>query len=201
MFGGRAASWNLRDTHMMETLEDLLAHVERQAGGARAVVWAHNSHLGDARATEMGEAGELNLGQLAREAYGDKVRLIGLTTHTGSVIAAENWDEPPQRKRVRPSLAGSYERLFHDVGLPRFLLRFDVRETREAMLAPRLERAIGVIYRPETERSSHYFRAKLPEQFDAVLHIDETSALEPLETWSHDEAAAADLPETYPTGV
>jgi erythromycin esterase-like protein len=200
MFGGRVESWNLRDTHMMETLEALLAHVAQQAGGSRAVVWAHNSHLGDARATEMGESGELNLGQLAREAYGDKVRLIGFTTHTGSVTAASNWDDPTHRKRIRPSLEGSYERLFHDVGMAQFLLRFDDRETREAMLAARLERAIGVIYRPETERASHYFRARMPEQFDAVIHIDETHGLEPLEKWSHDETST-DLPETYPTGV
>jgi erythromycin esterase-like protein len=199
MFGGRVESWNLRDTHMMETLEALLAHVAQQVGEARAVVWAHNSHLGDARATQMGEAGELNLGQLAREAYGSQTRLIGFTTHTGSVTAASNWDEPAQRKRVRPSLAGSYERLFHEVGVAQFLLRFDDRETREALLAQRLERAIGVIYRPDTERASHYFRTRLPEQFDAVMHIDETRALEPLETWAHDEAP--DLPETYPTGV
>jgi erythromycin esterase-like protein len=200
MFGGRVESWNLRDTHMMETLEALLTHIEQDpsAGGqARAVVWAHNSHLGDARATEMGEAGELNLGQLVREAYGDQSRLIGFTTHTGTVTAASNWDEPAQRKRVRPSTAGSYERLFHEVGMPRFVLRFDDRDVRDALVAPRLERAIGVIYRPDTERVSHYFRARLPKQFDAVLHIDETSALDPLEKWSRDEA---DLPETYPTG-
>jgi erythromycin esterase-like protein len=198
MFGGRAESWNLRDTHMMETLEALLRHVGQGSGTARAVVWAHNSHLGDARATQMGEMGELNLGQLVREAYGDRSRLIGFTTHTGTVTAASNWDEPAQRKVVRPSLAGSYERLFHDVDLPRFSLRFDDRDIRDALTAPRLERAIGVVYRPESERVSHYFRARLPKQFDAVLHIDETHALEPLEKWSRDEA---DLPETYPTGV
>lgn len=199
MFGGRVESWNLRDTHMMETLEALLAHVAQQVGEARAVVWAHNSHLGDARATQMGEMGELNLGQLAREAYGDRSRLIGFTTHTGTVTAASNWDEPARRKRVRPSLAGNYERLFHEVDVPQFLLRFDDRDVRDALMAPRLERAIGVIYRPDTERASHYCRARLPEQFDAVMHIDETRALEPLETWAHDEAP--DLPETYPTGV
>src|SRR5205823_3021829 len=119
MFGGRVESWNLRDTHMMETLDALLAHVGQQAGQARAVVWAHNSHLGDARATQMGEMGELNLGQLVRETYGKQARSIGFTTHTGTVTAASNWDEPSQRKRVRPSLAGSYERLFHHVGRDR----------------------------------------------------------------------------------
>ena len=198
MFGGRAESWNLRDTHMMETLQALLAHVRQTAGTARAVVWAHNSHLGDARATQMGAGGELNLGQLARQAYGARARLIGVTTHTGTVTAASNWDEPAQRKRVRPSLAGSYERLFHDVGMPQFLLRLGESEMRELLAEPRLERAIGVIYRPDTERVSHYFRAQLTGQFDAVLHIDETLALAPLETWSLDEA---DLPETYPSAL
>jgi len=196
MFGGRVESWNLRDTHMMETLRALIAHVGQASGRARAVIWAHNSHLGDARATEMGERGELNLGQLARETYGDRVRSIGFTTHTGSVTAASNWDEPAQRKRVRPSLPGSYERLFHDVGIDRFLLSFADPEVRRALREPRLVRAIGVIYRPDTERMSHYFRTHLAEQFDAVIHIDETRALEPLELWSRDEA---DVPETYPS--
>jgi erythromycin esterase-like protein len=195
MFGGRVESWNLRDTHMMETLTALLEHVKKTSGDARAVIWAHNSHLGDARATQMGEMGELNLGQLVREAHGDESRLIGFTTHTGSVTAASNWDEPAARKRVRPSMPGSYERLFHDVGISQFLLLLGEDDTREALRASRLERAIGVIYRPDTERVSHYFRARLPDQFDAVLHIDETHALEPLEEWSIDEI---DLPETYP---
>jgi erythromycin esterase-like protein len=198
MFGGRVASWNLRDTHMMETLDALLAHVHQSAGDARAVVWAHNSHLGDARATEMGDMGELNLGQLAREKHGQRVFLIGFTTHTGTVTAASNWDEPAQRKRVRPSMAGSCERLFHEAGVSRFLLLLREGPAREALRNERLERAIGVIYRPESERVSHYFRARLSEQFDAVLHIDETSALEPLERWARDEA---DLPETYPSGI
>lgn len=198
MFGGRAESWNLRDTHMMQTLEALLAHVSQTSGNARGVVWAHNSHLGDARATEMGDRGELNLGQLVRQAYGDATFLIGFTTHAGSVTAASNWDEPAQRKAVRPSMAGSYERLFHDVGISQFLLLLREGATREALRTARLERAIGVIYRPESERVSHYFRARLPEQFDAVLHIDETSALKPLERWAHPEA---DLPETYPSGM
>jgi erythromycin esterase-like protein len=198
MFGGRVLSWNLRDTHMMETLEALLRHVQQTSDHARAVIWAHNSHLGDARATYMGDSGQLNLGQLVRQRYGGEARLIGFTTHAGTVTAASNWDEPAQRKRVRPSLPDSYERLFHDVGVPRFLLLLDNRDVRPVLSTPRLERAIGVIYRPETERISHYFRAYLPEQFDAVLHIDETRALEPLETWSIDEA---DLPETYPTAL
>ncbi len=198
MFGGRVESWNLRDTHMMETLEALLAHGRQMSAGARVVVWAHNSHLGDARATQMGEIGELNLGQLVREKHGSRAFLVGFTTHHGSVTAASNWDEPAQRKRVRPSLAGSYERLFHDVGLERFLLLLREPTSRQALRDQRLERAIGVIYRPETERQSHYFRARLADQFDAVMHIDETSALQPLERWAHDEI---DLPETFPSGM
>jgi len=198
MFGGRAQSWNLRDTHMMQTLQALVAHIRQTSGAARAVVWAHNSHLGDARATHMGQMGELNLGQLAREAYGTDARLVGFTTHTGTVTAASDWDEPSERKRVRPSLDGSYERLFHDVGVERFFLLLAEPATREALATPRLERAIGVIYRPDTERMSHYFRARLPDQFDVVFHIDRTRAVEPLEPWSVDEA---DLPETYPTAL
>jgi erythromycin esterase-like protein len=198
MFGGRVESWNLRDTHMMETLGALLDHVSQQSATARAVVWAHNSHLGDARATYMGDIGELNLGQLVREHHGRDAFLVGFTTHAGTVTAASNWDEPAQRKRVRPSLPGSYERLFHDVGLDRFLLLLGDDVVREALRTPRLERAIGVIYRPESERVSHYFSARLSEQFDAVMHIDEATALTPLEKWAHDEV---DLPETYPTGI
>jgi len=198
MFKGRDESWNLRDTHMVETLEALLEHVRRTSGEARAVVWAHNSHLGDARATQMGARGELNVGQLVRERFGNQTRSIGFTTHSGLVTAASNWDEPAQRKRVRPSLNGSYERLFHDIGIERFFLTLDDRDVREALRRPRLERAIGVIYRPDTERISHYFQASLSNQFDAVMHIDQTHALEPLETWAIDEA---DLPETYPTAL
>jgi erythromycin esterase-like protein len=198
MFGGRAESWNIRDRHMMETLEALLAHVRSPHTPVRAVVWAHNSHLGDARATEMSARGELNLGQLVRERFGDEAALMGFTTHTGTVTAANDWDDPAERKRIRPSLPGSYERLFHDVGLPRFLLLLRDGLVRETLMKPRLERAIGVVYRPQTERLSHYFEARLPDQFDAVVHIDQTSALKPLERWARDEV---DLPETYPYGV
>jgi erythromycin esterase-like protein len=195
MFAGDADSWNVRDTHMMETLEHLL----RYAGSrSRAVVWAHNSHLGDARATQMSARGELNLGQLVRQRFGRDAWLVGFTTHTGSVTAARNWGDPAERRRVRPSLNGSYERLFHEVGLGRFLLLLREGRMREALRSERLERAIGVIYRPETERPSHYFGARLAEQFDAVIHIDETRALQPLEAWARDEV---DLPETYPFGI
>jgi Erythromycin esterase len=137
----------------------------------------------------MGDSGELNLGQLVREAYGTQARLIGFTTHTGTVTAESNWDEPAQRKRVRPSLAGSYQRLFHDVGIGQFQLRLADAATRDALSTPRLERAIGVIYRPDSERASHYFQARLPQQFDAILHIDDTHALEPLE--AHDNVLPA----------
>ena len=196
MFAGQVESWNLRDTHMMETLDALLTWTTRRADYSRAVVWAHNSHLGDARATQMGGWGELNLGQLARERHGDAVFLIGFTTHSGTVTAAREWDEPAERRRVNPSIANSYERLLHDTGLERFMLRTSA--AREALADARLERAIGVIYKPETEQAGHYFRARLGDQFDAVIHIDRTSALTPLERSSHEDV---DLPETYPTGV
>jgi erythromycin esterase-like protein len=196
MFGGRVESWNLRDTHMMETLVSLMAWTTRCSGYARAVVWAHNSHLGDARATQMGEWGELNLGQLARERHGDRAFLIGFTTHTGTVTAAREWDQSAERRRVNPSVTGSCERLFHATGFDRFVLATST--IRDALAEARLERAIGVIYKPETERASHYFHARIADQFDAVIHIDTTSALTPLERWSHENA---DLPETYPTGV
>jgi erythromycin esterase-like protein len=198
MFGGRAESWNVRDRHMMQTLEALLQYLAPAGQKSRAVVWAHNSHLGDARATEMGDRGELNLGQLVRERFGQDAWLVGFTTHTGTVTAVNDWDDPAERRRVRPSLNGSYERLFHEVGLDRFLLRLREGAARDVLRQPRLERAIGVIYRPESERLSHYFHARLSDQFDAVFHIDETSALDPLERWARDEV---DLPETYPTGI
>ncbi len=198
MFRGRAESWNLRDRHMMSTLEELLAREHEAGRPGKAVVWAHNSHLGDARATSMAAGGELNLGQLAREDFGDAACLIGMTTHRGSVTAAREWDQPAEYRQVRPSLPGSYERLFHDTGLPMFLLRLRDRPIIPVLARARLERAIGVLYKPETERGSHYFSANLTEQFDVVVHVDDTRALEPLEAWSRHEA---DLPETYPTGV
>ena len=200
MFRGRAESWNLRDQHMAETLRELLQFLDRTRSGARVVLWAHNSHLGDARATEMGEGGELNVGQLARQQFGAAAVLVGFTTSTGTVTAATDWDGPAHRRHVRPALAGSYERLFHEVGIPRFLLplRSDP-ELASALAGPRLERAIGVIYVPETERRSHYFHARLPEQFDYVLHFDETRALEPLERTSMWEAG--EMAETFPSGL
>jgi erythromycin esterase-like protein len=199
MFRGRDESWNLRDSHMAETLERLAEHLDRQFGRANIVVWEHNSHLGDARATEMGDGGELNVGQLVRERYGHEALLVGFSTYTGSVTAASNWDGPAEHKRVRPALPESYEALFHDVGMPRFMLMLNQQNAAtEALRARRLERAIGVIYRPQTERYSHYFYARLPEQFDAIIHLDETRALEPLDRTSGREEH--ELPETFPSG-
>jgi erythromycin esterase-like protein len=200
MFGSRQHSWNLRDTHMADTLDALIAHVGKTSGSARAVVWAHNSHLGDARATEMGQHGEINLGQLARERYQKDAYIIGQTTHAGSVTAASDWDEPTHHMRVQPSLPASYEALFHTVGLERFLLTFEDEQVCEALTVPRLQRAIGVIYRPETERVNHYFVAQLCKQFDMVLHLDRTHALEPLDSWAN-IAPAVDMAETYPSGL
>src|ERR687890_1538637 len=186
MFLEEVSSWNLRDRHMAETLDALVAHLERQSACARIVIWAHNSHVGDARATQMGQRGELNIGQLVRERSGYDAVLVGFTTHHGSVTAASGWGGPAERKRVRPALSDSYEAMFYDTQLARFLLtlREGATET-EGLRKPRLERAIGVIYRPETERMSHYFHAQLSEQFDAVLHFDETTAVEPLEPGAH----------------
>ena len=200
MYRGGVSSWNLRDRHMMETLQALSTHLsQRLDEDAKLVVWAHNSHLGDARATSMGRAGELNLGQLVREAEGKKAFLVGFTTYDGEVTAASDWDAPSERKRVRPALLGSYEHLFHRVGPERFFLPLrDPGEALGGLGEERLERMIGVIYRPQTERQSHYFHCDLLRQFDAVVHLDRTSALEPLEPtgeWSRGEPA-----ETYPFG-
>jgi erythromycin esterase-like protein len=200
MFGGRVESWNLRDAHMVETLGWVMRYLASRITAPRVVVWAHNSHLGDARATEMGEGGELNVGQLVRQQYGSEAVLIGFSTYQGSVTATSNWDEPAQRKIVRPGLRESYEALFHDTGIRNFSLDLGTPgDAVEGLARPRLQRAIGVIYRPETERLSHYFHARLPAQFDTILHYDTTRAVEPLDhtsTWEPGE-----LPETYPSGI
>jgi erythromycin esterase-like protein len=199
MFQGRVSSWNLRDTHMFETLQALFQHLEGQRPGAKVVVWAHNSHLGDARATRMGEEGELNLGQLVRQRYDREALLVGFLTHEGTVTAADDWDGPARRKRVRPSLPGSWEHLFHETGLSKCYVRLREHAINEELRGRRLERAIGVIYRPQTERVSHYFDADLPAQFDAVLHFDQTTAVEPLEAISIPDEE--EVPETFPFGV
>jgi erythromycin esterase-like protein len=199
MFADHGTSWNLRDRHMADTLARLRAHLARHGDPARVVVWEHNSHIGDARATEMGRRGELNVGQLARERWPGSVALVGFTTYEGTVTAASTWDAPAERKRVRPALPDSYEALFHQMGEPRFLLDLTHGEAAESLRGPMLERAIGVIYRPETERTSHYFEASLADQFDAVIHIDETRAVEPLERTAGWELG--EPPETYPTAL
>lgn len=200
MFRGRVSSWNLRDSHMVETLQALDRHLVSDHGLPRIAVWAHNSHLGDASATEMGEAGEWNVGQLMRDRYHEQAVLVGFSTHHGTVTAASDWDQPPRRKRVRPGLAGSWEELLHRTMTARFLLPLRGNAALQGLAAPqRLQRAIGVIYRPETERQSHYFMTRLPQQFDALIHIDETSALAPLD---HDPVwHSVEPPETYPSGV
>jgi erythromycin esterase-like protein len=206
MFRGRASSWNLRDRHMADTLDAIERHLGSTGRTPKVVVWAHNSHLGDARYTDMRHRGELNLGQIIRERHGDAVRLIGFSTSTGTVTAAHDWDEPGRQMRVRPPLAGSYETLFARIaetrGVPRYLLL--LREPNEATRAlenAQLQRAIGVIYRPETERISHYYEAQLPRQFDAMIHLDETRALRALEPDAEWHRATEEPPETFPTGI
>jgi erythromycin esterase-like protein len=200
MFGGRVTSWNLRDQHMAQTLQALLDHLDRYDEGtpARIVVWAHNSHVGDARATEVGTDGQLTLGQLARERYRDDCRLIGFSTYTGTVTAASDWGGVAERKVVRPALPGSVEELFHETGNPAFAVASD--SAAAAVLdVVRLGRAIGVIYLPATERQSHYYHVRPGDQFDAMIHIENTQALEPLEVTS--EWIAGETPETFPTGL
>jgi erythromycin esterase-like protein len=201
MFRGRISSWNLRDRHMSETLDALSTHLDQtRAKSTRIVVWEHNSHVGDARATEIGRLGEWNVGQLSRERYGDRAFLVGFSTYTGWVTAASDWDGPAERKQVRPALPGSYEEAFHQTGLGNFMLPLQPGSAaRDALLESRLERAIGVLYLPRTERQSHYFAAELPQQFDAVIHIDTTDAVQPLEPTSHWDTGEA--PETYPIGL
>ena len=196
MYYGSRASWNLRDSHMFETLKNLLAF---HGPDSKAVVWAHNSHVGNAAATEMAARGEYNIGQLCRKEFGDQAYIVGFGTHSGTVAAASEWDGPMEVKQVRPSLPNSYERLCHATGLARFML--GLRGPGDfcgpkGLGRERLERAIGVIYRPETELASHYFQANLPEQFDEYIWFDDTHAVTPLDT-----AEIKGLPDTYPFGV
>jgi len=198
MFSRRISSWNLRDRHMAETLDQLISHL---GASAKIVVWAHNSHLGDARATEMSNQGELNVGQLVREKYGNRSVLIGFTTYTGAVTAASNWDGPAEQKQVRPALSDSFEAMFHATHVPAFLTVLRGNRFLSGILnQERLERAIGVVYLPHSERVSHYFHARLADQFDAVIHIDNTKALQPLEITSQPEEAG-EVPETYPSAI
>lgn len=199
MFGGRASSWNLRDTHMADTIDALAEHIGRSGREPKIVVWAHNSHLGDASATEMGRGGEINVGQLVRERHGDNCRLVGFSTYDGTVTAASDWDAPAERKQVRPGLPESYEALFHGIGVPAFYLPLRDNSAAATLRPERLQRAIGVIYVPRTERMSHYFHASLTEQFDAMIHIDRTRAVEPLERWPAE--TGGETPETYPSAL
>lgn len=198
MFDREENTWNLRDQHMSDTLEALRCHLSRTGRGAKIVVWAHNSHIGDASATEMGRRGEHNVGQLSRRRYGDDCRLLGLTTHSGTVTCASRWDGELQRKRVRPALADSVEELMHATGLREFFLPLRGTAIAGQLRAALLQRAIGVIYLPETERVSHYFYCRLADQFDGVIHIDRTRALEPLERTSEWERGE---PGLYPSGI
>jgi erythromycin esterase-like protein/predicted phosphoribosyltransferase len=204
MFRGRVASWNLRDTHMTDTIDALRDHLRQRDGYARIVVWAHNSHLGDARATEMGVIGERNVGQMVRERHPASTYSIGFSTYDGTVTAANEWNEPGRRRRIRPALAGSHEDLLHEAsGIAESDLMLDLRDVGSSfdfLAEPRLQRAIGVVYKPETERFSHYFHAILPRQFDAILHVDRTTALAPLDRDAGHEAED-ELPETWPFGV
>ncbi|MBW8888588.1 MAG: erythromycin esterase family protein [Fibrobacteres bacterium] len=201
MLQGHVASWNLRDKHMADTLDALAFHLESRTGiPSKIAVWEHNSHLGDARATQFRRHGELNVGQLARERYGSQAYLVGFTTFSGTVRAAADWGEPGSEKRVRPGLPGSYEALLHGTGMEKFFLDLRLEHTAIRDLGePRLERAIGVVYRPENERSNHYFEARLPAQFDAVIHFDETHAVDTL--GPPRDGPDREPPETYPDAV
>ena len=196
MYYGSRASWNLRDGHMFETLKTLL---DFHGPESKAIVWAHNSHVGDSAATEMSSRGEYNIGHLCRKEFGNAAYSIGFGTNSGFVAAASDWDGPMEVKAVRPALSGSYERLCHEAGSPRFLLplRSPIPGVlANGLLTPRLERAIGVIYRPETELESHYFQAVLSRQFDEYIWFDESKAITPLVT-----AELKGLPDTYPFGL
>lgn len=196
MYYGSRESWNLRDEHMFDTLQAVLTH---HGPGARAVVWAHNTHVGNAAATEMGSRGEISLGQLVRQKLGRFAYSIGFGTDRGEVLAASNWNDPAEVMRVRPSHPDSYERLCHESGVGAFLLPLAQggrAEVRSELLTPHLERAIGVIYRPETEILSHYFQATLPTQFDEYIWCDRTTALKPLPG-----VTRAGDPDLYPFGL
>ena len=200
MLRGDVESWNLRDRHMMDTLLALMDHLDRLHDKSRIVIWAHNSHIGNANATEMAQRGELNIGQLCRERFGDEVVAVGFTTYSGTVTAASEWDGPAEHREMRPALPRSYEAIFHHSEIPAFYLDFREHPAVADMLrGPMLERAIGVVYKPETERRSHYFSASMSEQFDAVFHIDTTRAVEPLE--SSVLCTAGEVEETFPTGL
>ncbi|MES2961752.1 MAG: erythromycin esterase family protein [Pseudomonadota bacterium] len=204
LFFGDELSWNLRDAHMAKTLDSLSHHLERiNKAPAKIIVWAHNSHIGDAQNTEMSKRGEWNLGQLVREKYEDETLLIGFSTYSGTVSAAANWDEKVEKKNVLPALGDSIENLFHRTGEKNFLLRFlGNEELTKRLDKPILQRFIGVIYRPQTELQSHYYRANISRQFDALIYFDETSAVEPLKVTAEWHAGEnhKELDETLSVG-
>jgi protein-L-isoaspartate(D-aspartate) O-methyltransferase len=196
MYRGGSDAWNLRDQHMFETVKTVQAH---RGPGTKMVIWEHNSHVGDAGATEMGIRGEHNVGMLARQAFGPDAYLIGFGTDHGTVAAASTWGGPMEHKTIRPALAGSYERLCHETGIAAFVLPLrhpTTPDLRDELVEPLLERAIGVIYRPETERASHYFLASLPHQFDEYIWIDATTPVT-----ARTQAAEPGIPETWPFGL
>jgi len=196
MYYAENNSWNQRDQHMFDTLRSVLAF---RGPESKAVIWAHNSHIGDARATQMSARGEFNIGQLVRQKYPDDAYLIGFGTDHGTVAAASEWGGPMEVKQVQPSHIDSYERLCHETMTDNFLLPLSkpLQEiTRNELLAERLERAIGVIYRPETELQSHYFYASLPRQFDEYIWFDETRAVKPLT-----RETIKGTPDTFPFGL
>jgi erythromycin esterase-like protein/predicted phosphoribosyltransferase len=193
VFRGGHESWNLRDRHMARTLDALVSHLGREGASVRAIVWEHNSHIGDARATDMGDAGQINVGQLVRERHPGKAFIVGFTTYAGTVTAARDWGAAAERRNVRPALPGSWEEFLHDQGMAACVV------DTAALQGSGLQRAIGVVYRPETERLSHYFGARIAEQYDAVVHIDETTAVEPLERTG--EWERGELHETHPSGL
>jgi erythromycin esterase-like protein len=196
MYFGGPAAWNLRDDHMFDTLANLL---EAKGGDSKAVVWAHNSHIGDARATDMSiMRDEINLGQRCRERFGDEAALIGFGTNSGKVAAATDWDGEMEIKQIRPGMENSYERAFHESGIDRHLLDFRRhRELEKRLSAPMLERFIGVIYRPDTERASHYVNSSIARQFDAFVWFDRTTPVSPLASVGTGSEPSA----TYPFGL
>jgi erythromycin esterase-like protein len=200
MYLGGGSTWNLRDTHMADTLDALAVHLRRYGRNSKVVVWAHNSHVGDSTAmAHRSDCNEITIGHLCRARHRNETVLVGFTTYEGTVTAASDWDGDAERKVVCAALPDSFEALFHRTGVPSFLLMLDnLGEAAAALHEPRLERAIGVVYRPQTERWSHYFDVRLAEQVDAVVHVDHTSALEPMERtplWVAGEY------EMFPTGL
>ena len=202
-FGGSNISWNIRDSHMMNTLKFLYDHQKNQAKDPKIIVWAHNSHIGDCRATQFADDGQINIGQLAREYFGNKVFLLGFMTYQGTVSAASEWGAQVERKIVRPGISESYEKLFHELARPEQSRRADtdllIFSDKLSELDPMLQRAIGVIYKPETERFSHYFLTDLKKQFNALIYYDYTIAVEPLEKTA--EWEKGEMPATYPFGI